>query len=206
MLIGYMRVSKADGSQVFDLQKDALLAFSIAEPNIYEDQASGKQDDRPGLISCLKALRSGDTLVVWKLDRLGRDLKHLVTIVYDLQIREIGFKVLTGHGANIDTTTANGRLIFGIFAALAEYERELISERTKAGLNSARARGRKSGRQFKMTPTKIALAQGAMEKPETKILPLCKELGITRQTLYRHISPTGQLRPDAQKVLDHKKG
>ena len=207
MLIGYVRVSKADGSQVLDLQKDVLLAFGVAEQNLYEDYASGKRDDRPNLIACLKALRpSEDTLVVWKLDRLGRDLKHLVTIVHDLQKREIGFKVLTGQGAEIDTTTANGRLIFGIFASLAEYERELISERTKAGLNSARARGRKGGRQFKMTPSKISLAQGAMEKSDTKIVPLCKELGITRQTLYRHISPTGQLRPDAQKVLDAKKG
>ena len=207
MLIGYVRVSKADGSQVLDLQKDALLAFGVDEHNLYEDYASGKRDDRPNLIACLKALRpSEDTLVVWKLDRLGRDLKHLVTIVHDLQKREIGFKVLTGQGAEIDTTTANGRLIFGIFAALAEYERELISERTKAGLNSARARGRKGGRQFKMTPSKIALAQGAMEKSETKIVPLCKELGVSRQTLYRHISPTGQLRPDAQKVLETKKG
>ncbi len=128
-----------------------------------------------------------------------------MTIVHDLQKREIGFKVLTGQGAEIDTTTANGHLIFGIFAALAEYERELISERTKTGLNSARARGRKGGRQFKMTPSKIALAQGAMEKSETKIVPLCKKLGVSKQTLYRYISPTGQLRPDAQKVLDAKK-
>ena len=156
MLIGYVRVSKADGSQVVDLQKDALLALGIDEHNIYSDFASGQLDGRPNLQACLKALRKEDTLVVWKLDRLGRDLKHLIDIVYELKTREVGFKVLAGQGAEIDTTTANGRLIFSIFASLAEYERELISERIKAGL----ARGRKGGRKYKMTPTKLYLAQG----------------------------------------------
>jgi DNA invertase Pin-like site-specific DNA recombinase len=205
MLIGYARVSKADGSQVLDLQKDALLYLGIDEHNIYSDYASGKLDDRPGLQSCLKALRKGDTLVVWKLDRLGRDLRHLIDIVHNLQEREIGFRVLAGYGANIDTTTANGKLIFSIFAALAEYERKLTGERTKAGLASARARGRKGGRRYKMTTTKIYLAQGAMEKPDTKIAELCKELGITRQTLYRHVSPKGELRPDAHKLMAQRK-
>jgi DNA invertase Pin-like site-specific DNA recombinase len=204
MLVGYVRVSKADGSQVLDLQKDALIAIGIDDHHIYSDYASGKLDERPGLQACLKALRQGDTLVVWKLDRLGRDLKHLIDIVYNLQNREIAFKVLMGQGANIDTTTANGRLIFSIFAALAEYERELISERTKAGLASARARGRKGGRKYKMTPTKLILAQGAMEKSETKIAELCKELGITRQTLYRFVGPKGELRSDGHKLLLHK--
>jgi DNA invertase Pin-like site-specific DNA recombinase len=101
----------------------------------YEDTTSGKRDDRPGLAACLKALRQGDTLIVWKLDRLGRDLRHLVNTVHDLTSRGVGFKVLTGHGATIDTTTASGKLVFGFFAALAEFERELIVERTKAGGN-----------------------------------------------------------------------
>ncbi len=204
MLIGYVRVSKADGSQVVDLQKDALLALGIDEHNIYSDFASGKLDGRPNLQACLKALRKEDTLVVWKLDRLGRDLKHLIDIVYELKTREVGFKVLAGQGAEIDTTTANGRLIFSIFASLAEYERELISERTKAGLASARARGRKGSRKYKMTPTKLYLAQGAMGKPNTKISELCKELGITRQTLYRHVGPNGELRADAHKLIAQK--
>ncbi len=204
MLIGYVRVSKADGSQVVDLQKDALLALGIDEHNIYSDFASGKLDGRPNLQACLKALRKEDTLVVWKLDRLGRDLKHLIDIVYELKTREVGFKVLAGQGAEIDTTTANGRLIFSIFASLAEYERELISERTKAGLASARARGRKGGRKYKMTPTKLYLAQGAIGKPNTKISELCKELGITRQTLYRHVDPNGELRGDAHKLIAQK--
>ena len=140
MLLGYMRVSKADGSQTTDLQRDALLAAGVEPDRIYEDHASGKRDSRPGLEACLKALREGDTLAAWKIDRIGRDLRHLVNTVHDLTKRGVGLKVLTGQGANIDTTTANGRLVFGIFAALAEFERELIIERTKAGLASARAR------------------------------------------------------------------
>jgi len=149
----------------------------------------------------LKALRDGDTLVVWKLDRLGRNLHHLVNTVHDLTARGVGLKVLTGQGAAIDTTTPAGKLIFGIFAALAEFERELISERTYAGLASARARGRKGGRPYKMTAAKLRLATASMGRPDTKISELCTELGVTRQTLYRHVSPTGELRPDGRKLL-----
>src|SRR5690606_15530462 len=122
-----------DGSQNLDLQKDALLAAGVSEDRIYQDAVSGKKEARPGLQACLKALQPGNTLVVWKLDRLGRDLKHLIILIEELRQRDIGFKVLTGHGAQIDTTTANGRLVFGLFAALAEFERELIIERTRAG-------------------------------------------------------------------------
>ena len=204
MLIGYMRVSKTDGSQVVDLQSDALVAAGVAVDQLYTDRASGKRDDRPGLEACLRSLRDGDTLMVWKLDRLGRNLKHLVAVVQALNGRGVGLKVLTGQGAAIDTTTANGRLMFNIFAALAEFERELIIERTNAGLAAARARGRNGGRPFKMTSAKLRLAQAAMGKPETKIAELCAELGVTRQTLYRHVAPTGNLRPDGEKLLGRK--
>jgi len=119
VLIGYMRVSKADGSQVLDLQRDALLAAGVDAQHLYQDHASGKRDDRPGLEACLKAVRQGDTLVAWKLDRLGRDLRHLVNLVGDLTKRGAGLRMLAGEGAAIDTTTANGRLMFGFFAALA---------------------------------------------------------------------------------------
>ena len=204
MLIGYARVSKADGSQSTDLQRDALLAEGVKDEHIYEDTASGKRDDRPGLKSCLKSLRSGDALIVWKLDRLGRDLRHLVNTVHDLTARNVGLKVLTGHGAAIDTTTAAGKLVFGIFAALSEFEREMIKERTIAGMASARARGRKGGRPYKMTPAKLRLAMASMGQVETKIIPLCEELGITKQTLYRHLSPTGELRKDGKKLLENK--
>lgn len=205
MLVGYMRVSKADGSQATDLQRDALLAAGIEPAQLYEDKASSKKEDRPELVSCLRSLRDGDTLMVWKLDRLGRDLRHLVNIVHDLTERGIGLKVLTGQGAAIDTTTASGKLVFGIFAALAEFERELISERTMAGLASARARGRKGGRPYKMTSAKVRLAKASMGQPDTKVGDLCKELGITRQTLYRHVSPTGELRPDGAKLLSRSR-
>lgn len=201
MLIGYARISKTDGSQVLDLQKDALIEAGIAIEHIYSDQASGKRDDRPGLQACLKALRSGDILIVWKLDRLGRDLKHLVNTVHDLAERGIGFRVLSGQGADIDTTTASGKLVFGIFAALAEFERELIRERTLAGLQAARARGRKGGRKFSLSKTQVRLAQAAMRNRDSKVSEICEELGVTRVTLYRYVSPDGELREHGKQVL-----
>ena len=155
MLIGYARVSKADGSQSLDLQRDALIATGVDARQIYSDRASGKKAERPGLEACLKALREGDVLVVWKLDRLGRSLHHLVKTVTVLSDSGIGLKVLTGQGAAIDTTTAAGRLSFGIFAALAEFESEFIRERTMAGLQAARARGRKGGRTFSLTKAQV---------------------------------------------------
>ena len=206
MQIGYMRVSKSDGSQVLDLQKDALIKAGVDSAHIYEDRASGRLEARPGLTTTLKALRKGDTLVVWKLDRLGRGLRHLVNTVEELEERGVGFRVLTGHGATIDTTTPAGKLIFGIFAALAEFERELISERTKAGLASARARGREGGAPYKMTPAKLRLAMAAMGKPETVVSQLCKELGVTPQTLYRHVGPDGSLRDAGRKRLKIQQG
>jgi len=201
MLIGYARVSKADGSQVLDLQKDALVAAGVTPDQIYEDHASGKVDDRPGLEALLKALRPGDTLTVWKLDRLGRDLRNLINTVHELEERGVALKVLTGHGASIDTTTPSGKLVFGIFAALAEFERELISERTRAGLAAARSRGRKGGAPRKMTAAKVRLAMSAMGMPETIVGRLCKELGVTRQTLYRHVGPDGTVREVGLRLL-----
>ncbi len=201
MLIGYMRVSKVDGSQSLDLQRDSLVQAGVDPNNIYQDLASGKRDDRPGFAACLKALRRGDTLVVWKLDRLGRDLRNLVNTVHDLTARDIGVKVLTGHGASIDTTTPAGKMVFGIFTALAQYERELTIERTVAGLSAARARGRVGGRPPKMTKAKLRLAMAAMSQPGTKVGELCRELGITRSTLYRHVGPDGTLRTEGKKLL-----
>lgn len=205
MLIGYARVSKADGSQILDLQRYALIAAGVDAGQIYEDRASGKREDRPGLDACLWALRDGDTLVVWKLDRLGWDLAHRVSTVRDLEARGVGFRVLAGQGAEIDTRTAGGRLIFGIFAALAEFERDLIRERVNAGLAAARARGRCGGAPYKMTPAKLRLAQAAMGQPETRIAELCREIGVSSQTLYRHLSPRGELRPGGEKLLDGRR-
>lgn len=201
MLIGYSRVSKSDGSQVLDLQRDALIAAGVSVHHIYEDFASGRKDDRPGLTVCLKALQPGNTLVVWKLDRLGRDLKHLVSLVELLNQRQVGLKVLAGSGAQIDTTTANGRLVFGIFAALAEFEAELILERTQAGLAAARARGRVGGRPRKITPTTLKMAMTAMADPEKQPKDIARRLGITTTTLYTYVNGDGSLKEAGTKLL-----
>lgn len=139
-------------------------------------------------------------LVVWKLDRQGRNLRHPVNAVHDLGGRGIGLKVLTGQGAAIDTTTAQGRFAFNLFAALAEFERDLIVERTLAGLASARARDRSGGRPYTMTTAKLRTAQAAMGQPETHVSALCEEPGVTRQTR-RPVGPKGELRPDGEKLL-----
>ena len=202
MLIGYARVSKADGSQLLDLQRDALLDAGVDEERLYEDRASGRLDHRPGLDACLKALQPGNTFVVWKLDRLGRDLKHLVTTVDELRDRGVGLRVLAGAGAEIDTSTANGRLIFGIFAALAEFERELIVERTRAGLAAARARGRLGGRPRKMDVAMLRMAMRAMAERDTKAQDLAQRLGITTTTLYMYVNGDGTVKAPGQKLLD----
>jgi DNA invertase Pin-like site-specific DNA recombinase len=202
MQIGYIRVSKSDGSQVLDLQRDAMIAAGVDPERIYKDLASGRKDDRPGLRACLKALQPGNTLVVWKLDRLGRDLKHLINTVDDLNKRKVGFKVLAGAGAQIDTTTANGRLVFGIFAALAEFEAELIRERTMAGLAAARVRGRLGGRPRKMTAEALKMAMAAMADPMSKAYEVANRLGITTTTLYVYVNGDGSVKEPGQRLLD----
>ena len=154
-LIGYGRVSTE--SQHVDLQKDALRKAGCER--VFEDIISGAKKERQGLDAALAYLREGDALVVWKLDRLGRSMVHLVNTVQGLAARGVGLKVLTGQGAAIDTTTAPGKLVFGIFAALAEFERDLIRERTKAGLTAAAARGRKGGRKPVVTADKLQRAR-----------------------------------------------
>ena len=201
MLIGNARMSKADGSQRLDLQRDALTAAGVETEAIYEDCASGKRDDRPGLEACLKALRACDTLVVWKLDRLGRDLAHLVAVVSGLADRDVGLRVLAGQGAAIDSATATGRLVFAMFAALAEFEHELIREHTRAGLAAARERGRKGGRTFALTKAQVRLAQAAMKNRDTSVTDLAAELGIKPVTVYRYVGPDGDLREHGRRVL-----
>ena len=204
MKVGYMRVSKSDGTQVLDLQEDALIEAGVEREKIWHDMASGKDDDRSGLANCLKALNAGDVLVIWRLDRLGRNLKHLVETVEELDKRGIAFKVLTG--APIDTTTSQGKLIFAIFAALAAFERDQIVERTKAGLSAARARGRVGGRKPVLTPSKLRQAQTAMQHRDTSASQLCKELGISRTTLYAHVTPEGELTEKGQALMKVKGG
>jgi len=201
MLIGYMRVSKSDGTQTLDLQHDALLAAGVTPERLYTDRASGRQDDRPGLATCLQALQPGDTLVVWKLDRLGRNLTHLISVVDDLQQRQVGFKVLAGAGVQIDTTTANGRLVFGIFAALAEFEAELIRERTRAGLAAARARGRRGGRPRKITKAVLRMAMAALSDQTTSARAVARRLGVPTTTLYMYVNRDGSLKQAGQALF-----
>ena len=201
MLIGYIRVSKADGSQALDAQRDAVIEAGVEPNRIYHDMASGKTDIRPGLETCLKGLQPDNTLVVWKLDRLGRSLQDLVKIVEGLNKRKIGLRVLTGQGAQIDTSTSHGKLIFGIFASLAEYERELIVERTKAGLAAARARGRMGGRPRKMDSPTIKLAMNAMSDPTSIAKEVAEKLNISTTTLYDYVNPDGTAKEKAKPLL-----
>ena len=176
MIIGYARVSTHD--QNLDSQLDALQKADYEQ--IFQEKITGKTKDRPELISCLKALRKGDVLVVWKLDRLARSLKDLVEIITDLNQREIGFKSLT---EAIDTTSATGRLVFHIFGALAEFEHSLIRERTIAGLDAARARGRKGGRKPSMSENDIKKAKAMLSDPQITKTEVAKHFGVSRVTL-----------------------
>jgi DNA invertase Pin-like site-specific DNA recombinase len=180
MLIGYARVSTSD--QTLNLQNDALEKIGCSK--IFTDVISGAKAERKGLEEALAYVREGDTLVVWRLDRLGRSLKHLIEVVGDLDKRGIGFKSLT---ENIDTTTSGGKLIFHIFGALAEFERNLIRERTNAGLLAARARGRKGGRPKSLTGKRVQMAQELYANKQNAIADICKTLGISRATLYRYV-------------------
>jgi DNA invertase Pin-like site-specific DNA recombinase len=180
MKLGYARVSTDE--QNLDLQRQALEADGCE--NIFEDRVSGAAVKRPALDRALAAMQAGDVLVVWKLDRLGRDLRHLVNLIHDLTARSIGFKVLEGHGAEIDTTTANGRLIFGIFAALAEFERELIRERTRAGMQAARKRGVHLGRPPKLAAHQVAHARELIAGGKTRG-EVAALLGVSAKTLWR---------------------
>jgi DNA invertase Pin-like site-specific DNA recombinase len=179
MLIGYARVSTQE--QTLNLQKDALQQSGCTK--IFTDTASGAKAERRGLEEALNYVRKGDTLVVWRLDRLGRSLPHLITTMTDLEERGIGFKSLT---ENIDTTTSGGKLIFHIFGALAEFERNLIRERTQAGLTAARARGKKGGRPKAITVQKRSIAQELYDTGHP-IMDICRTLKISRATLYRSI-------------------
>ena len=184
MDIGYARVSTAE--QNLDLQRDALSKAGCER--IFEDRISGSKALRPGLDQALTTLRRGDTLVVWRLDRLGRSLKHLIDTVAALESEGIGFRSVT---EAIDTTTSGGKLIFHIFGALAQSEREVIRERTKAGLAAARARGRVGGRPRKLDAKKVALAKTLLSDPSQSVTEVATVLGVGRATLYRALSRHG---------------
>ncbi len=180
MLVGYARVSTQD--QTLNLQRDALEKIGCAK--IFTDTTSGAKAERKGLEEALDYVRTGDSLVVWKLDRLGRSLKHLIETITNLNNRNIGFKSLT---ENIDTTTSGGKLIFHIFGALAEFERDIIRERTNAGLQAARVRGRKGGRPKSLTGKTVAMARELYNNKQNSISEICQSLNISRATLYRYL-------------------
>jgi len=179
--IGYARVSTED--QNLDLQNDALTKAGCVE--IYKEYASGKSTvARPELTNCLRALRAGDTLTVWRLDRLGRSLSDLVAIVNELEKRGIGFESLS---ERIDTSSASGRLIFHVFASMAEFERNLIRERTHAGLAAARARGRKGGRKPKLNDEQIRQIKALLKDPDIRVMDIAKQYGVARTTIFNAV-------------------
>ncbi len=184
-IVGYARISTNE--QNLDLQIDALKKAGCTQRNIYIDKASGAKTDRPGLEACLDALKPGDILLVWRLDRLGRSMSHLVTLVEQLLEKKIGFKSICD-GA-IDTTTASGELVFNIFSALAQFERRLIQERTKAGLDAARARGRMGGRKsIKANDPRVVTAREMHKNKTISVQKICATLNISRATFYRYLS------------------
>ena len=180
MLIGYVRVSTTD--QNLDLQLDALK--QVGCDKIFKDVASGAKNDRIGLADVLDYIRKGDTLVVWRLDRLGRSLRHLIDTINKINDQKSFFRSIQ---ENIDTSTSGGKLIFHIFGALAEFERDIIRERTKAGLEAARKRGRFGGRPKKMDDKKIALAKTLMADKSNSINEICEILQVSKATLYRYL-------------------
>ena len=180
MLVGYARVSTQE--QDLALQLDALRAAGCKK--VFEEKASGAQRERPALQAALDYMRQGDTLVVWKLDRLARSLKQLIETVEDLGARGIGLRSLT---EAIDTTTSGGKLVFHLFAALAEFERGVIRERTLAGLQAARARGRTGGRPPALKAKDLAAAKAMLRDPEITVAEVARRLGVAPSTLYRHL-------------------
>lgn len=181
--IGYARVSTED--QNLDMQNDALKKVGCGE--IYKEYASGKSTQaRPELTSCLRALRAGDTLTVWRLDRLGRSLSDLVAIVNDLEKRGIAFESLS---ERIDTSSASGKLIFHVFASMAEFERNLIRERTHAGLAAARARGRKGGRKPKLNDDQVKQIKALLKDPNIKVTDIARQYGVCRATIFNAVGP-----------------
>ena len=187
MLIGYLRISSDSDRQSTDLQRDALLAAGVDARQLFEDKASGARDDRPGLRACLAYLRPGDTLVVWKLDRLGRSLPHLLQIITDLREKGVGFRSLT---EQMDTTTPHGELLFHLFGALAQYERALTRERVLAGLAAARRRGRQGGRPRALDSEKLEAVTTALKNGASKAA-VCRTFGIPRATLNDSLKRAG---------------
>lgn len=191
MLVGYLRVSSDSDRQTTSLQRDALLAEGVDERHLFEDKASGARDDRPGLAKALEFVKPGDCLVVWKLDRLGRSLSHLLTIVTGLRDQGVGFRSLT---EQMDTTTPQGEWLFHLFGALAQYERALTRERIRAGLTAAKRRGRRGGRPRALDAEKLESVIAALESGTSKAA-VCRTFGIPRSTLIDSLARVGWTGP-----------
>jgi DNA invertase Pin-like site-specific DNA recombinase len=187
MLVGYMRVSSESARQITDLQRDALLAAGVDSRHLFEDHASGVVDDRQGLAKALSFVKSGDVLVVWKLDRLGRSLPHLLSIVNTLKEKQVAFRSLT---EGMDTTTASGELLFHVFGALAQYERALTRERVVAGLAAAKRRGRIGGRPHAIVGEKLEAILVALRGGMSKAA-VCRNFGVKRTTLIDTLARVG---------------
>ncbi len=200
MLIGYARASEADAPETLDKQLNALVAVGVDRANIYTDTGS-IGPTRPGLDNCLCALRAGDTLVVWKLDRFGGDLDHLINLIAELCERDIGLKVLTGKGAVVSTLPSQGDQVTDLFDALSEFSHRIKSERIRIGKAAAKAKGRPSGRPPLMTAEKVLRVQQEFRSGRVSLNQLCAELGVCRQTIYRYVGPDGELRDRAIRLI-----
>lgn len=188
--VGYIRTSKKDQNP--DLQRRELEAAGCEK--IYEEQISSREQDRPQLRAALDYCRAGDTLVVWKLDRLARSLRELIELVNELDERGVEFRSLR---ESLDTTTPGGRLVFHVFGSVAEFERDIIRERTMAGLEAARARGRKGGRKPAMDSTQVELARRMLKDPETTVLEVARTFGVSEATIYRRVGAVRPVRANA---------
>ncbi len=191
--VGYMRVSTADGSQKFDMQETALIEAGVSPDKIYSDMASGASDDREGMKYMLKSLNPGDTVVVWKLDRLGRNVKYLVNIIDELIKKNVHLEILTGACHGINMTTPEGRMFFHMAATFAQFERDLIRERIVAGIAEAQRRGTKSGRKFKFSKYDIQTIQH-MIKASVPKAEIARRFHVTTQTIFNYFTPDGEIK------------
>lgn len=191
--VGYMRVSTADGSQKFDMQETALLNAGVAREKIYSDMASGAKEDREGLKYMLKSLNPGDTVVVWKLDRLGRSVRYLVNTIDALIKKDVHLEILTGVCSGINIKTPEGKMFFHMMASFAQFERDLTCERVKAGIEEAKRRGRRSGRRFKFSKADVDTAQRLLKDGVSKA-EVARRFNVTVKTIFNYFTPDGEIK------------
>ena len=204
MLFGYARANKSDAKWVLARQRDALLRAGVTPDYLFSDRASGKHNMRSGMEACLKGLQLGDTLFVSKLYCLSSDLHNLVELIHELACRRVNLVTLTGPRASLNIAAGGGRSLMGVFASLNASERKHVADLTRARLALVLL-SEGGGRPLKMTVSGLLRAQAEMGQPGTKVIKLCDELGVTRETLYRHVAPDGRLRPDGERLLENSR-